>query len=86
MLLCQVLSLRDASDTTIFRAARRANAVVITKDEDFVDLLNQYGSPPKLIWLTCGNTSNQRVREIFLEHLTRAIQILDNTDLVEITG
>ena len=33
------LSLQRASDSEIFTAARLANAVVMTKDADFVDLL-----------------------------------------------
>ena len=80
------LNLRDAADTTIFWEARKANATVITKDQDFVNLLNQHGSPPKIIWLTCGNTSNERGRSIFMQHLTQAIHLLETSDLVEITG
>lgn len=79
------LNLRDAADRTIFWQAREANAVVITKDEDFVTLLDQHGSPPKVIWLTCGNTSNRRVKEIFQQHLVKAVHLLSTSDLVEIT-
>lgn len=42
------LGLRDASDETIFWAARQANVVVITKDNDFVRLLERHGEPPKI--------------------------------------
>ena len=52
------LHLRDASDDEIFRAASRANATVLTKDSDFVRLLDRHGPPPRVVWLTCGNTSN----------------------------
>jgi predicted nuclease of predicted toxin-antitoxin system len=51
------LGLRDADDKDIFSAARAANAVVLTKDADFVELLDRLGPPPSVIWLTCGNTS-----------------------------
>jgi predicted nuclease of predicted toxin-antitoxin system len=58
------LGLRDAEDPEIFEAAKVQKAIVMTKDSDFVDLVERLGSPPQIIWLTCGNTSNARLREI----------------------
>ena len=58
------LGLRDASDEAIFQAAREADAVVLTKDTDFVRLLERRGPPPRVIWLTCGNTSNLALTRI----------------------
>jgi predicted nuclease of predicted toxin-antitoxin system len=55
------LGLRDASDLEIFLRAKRENAVVMTKDSDFVELMRRLGTPPQVIWLTCGNTSNARL-------------------------
>lgn len=72
-------------DHAIFMAARAANAVVLTKDSDFVDLLAEQGAPPKVIWLTCGNTSNTRLQEILQLTLAQAILRLEGGDtLVEI--
>jgi len=48
------LGLRDAGDEEIFAEARIANSIVLTKDSDFVHLLEQHGSPPKILWLTCA--------------------------------
>lgn len=75
-----------SNDETIFLEAKQQNAIVITKDDDFVKLLKQLGSPPKIIWLTCGNSSKQRLKEIFEQHLLDALKLLENTDFVEITG
>ncbi|HEY9887089.1 MAG TPA: DUF5615 family PIN-like protein, partial [Candidatus Obscuribacterales bacterium] len=62
-------------------------AVVMTKDSDFVDLVERLGSPPQIIWLTCGNTSNARLREIFSKTLPRALELLAAGEtLVEISG
>jgi len=36
----------------------------MTKDVDFVDLLDQHGAPPQVILVTCGNTSNSRLRHL----------------------
>lgn len=80
------LGLQFASDKEIFLHARKYNAIVITKDDDFVSLLTRNGSPPKVIWLTCGNTSNNRLKEIFIQNLPQALQLLQTTDLVEIAG
>jgi predicted nuclease of predicted toxin-antitoxin system len=41
------LGLRDATDRAIFLAARSASAILITKDSDFIRLLDELGSPPK---------------------------------------
>lgn len=79
------LGLRDAKDSVIFMAARDANAIVVTKDKDFVDLLTQYEAPSKIIWVTCGNTTNERTREIFIARLPQALALLQSEEtLVEI--
>jgi predicted nuclease of predicted toxin-antitoxin system len=79
------LRLRESEDEQIFFAAREANAVVITKDSDFVELLERHGSPPKIIWLTCGNTSEEALKQIFSSALPEAARLLDaGDDLVEI--
>ena len=58
------LNLQRASDAEIFTAARGANIVVMTKDADFVELLEQQGAPPQVVLVTCGNTSNARLRRL----------------------
>ena len=80
------LSLREAEDPDIFFKAREADAIVITKDRDFVELLGRLGPPPKIIWCTCGNTSNTRLRTILLQTLSDALDLLNQGDsLVEIS-
>jgi predicted nuclease of predicted toxin-antitoxin system len=79
------LGLRDSSDEDIFSAARVANAIVLSKDSDFVRLLEERGSPPKLLWLTCGNTSESALQQIFSKHLSTALSLFaGGEDLVEI--
>ena len=81
------IGLRDAEDREIFEAAKLHDVILITKDRDFVDLVNRLGSPPRIIWLTCGNTSNARLREIFSETLLEALEFLRSGEaLVEIRG
>jgi len=79
------LGLRDAEDEAIFNQARSHNVIVMTKDSDFVDLLHRMGKPPHVIWLRCGNTSEDRLKEILTKHLDQALQYLQSGEsLVEI--
>jgi predicted nuclease of predicted toxin-antitoxin system len=80
------LGLRDATDHAIFFAARGASAILMTKDSDFLRLLDEFGSPPKIIWLTCGNTSNTRLRQILTKTLPRTLSLLQSEQLVEINS
>ena len=76
------LKLRDATDQEIFAAARNAGAIVLTKDSDFVDMVNAQGTPPQVIWLTCGNTSNARLKEILSKTLNQALTLLASGEKV----
>ncbi len=70
------LGLRDAEDYEIFQAARKAGAVVVSKDSDFVNLLDQHGPPRQVIWITCDNTSNTAIRAILSRELGAALDLL----------
>jgi predicted nuclease of predicted toxin-antitoxin system len=79
------VGLRDASDLEIFTSAKQAGVIVITKDSDFSQLLQRFGPPPHVIWLRCGNTSNDRLRIIFRKTLKEAIDLIEAGEtLVEI--
>jgi len=81
------LGLRDAEDAEIFAAAKRASACVITKDRDFIQLLEQFGPPPMVIWLTCSNTSNLRLRQILRVTIGNAVDLIASGEtLVEISS
>jgi predicted nuclease of predicted toxin-antitoxin system len=80
------LELHRAKDPPIFQAARDAEAVVMTKDSDFLVLLDRFGPPPQILWIICGNTSNTRLREVLAASLSRALDLLGQGErLVEIS-
>jgi predicted nuclease of predicted toxin-antitoxin system len=80
------LGLREAEDEEIFLAAKKANAAVMTKDSEFLLLLDRFGAPPQIIWLTCGNTSNANLKIILSKTLQDAIDLLENgEEIVEIS-
>lgn len=80
------IGLRDADDETIFLEAKKADAIIITKDSDFRNLQIRLLTPPKIIWITCGNTSNEKLKIILSKHLLVAIELLHQENIVEITG
>jgi len=81
------LSLRDAKDIEIFEAARTEKAVILTKDSDFIDLVCRLGTPPKILWLTCGNVTNRNLRQLLSATLPDALeQLRQGAMIVEISN
>lgn len=86
---CQVwhVGTEYPEDEHIFEAARSAGAVVVTKDSDFISLVERMGSPPQLIWLRCGNCSNPELERILKATLPTALELLEKGEpIIEITG
>jgi predicted nuclease of predicted toxin-antitoxin system len=81
------VGLERATDRQILIAAHDAGAVVVTKDSDFVALIDRMQPSPQVLWLTVGNTSNAALRDLFTATWPRARQLLESGDrLVEISG
>ena len=79
-------NLQFAEDKKVFEKAKQLDAVIITKDRDFLELQMKLGAPPKIIWVTSGNTSNERLKQIFLQLFPKATQYLkQGHNLVEIS-
>ena len=72
------LGLRDATDPEIFQAARNESAAVMTKDRDFVHLLDRHGPPPQVIWMRMGNCSNTALQQILTRTLPQALGLLQS--------
>ena len=79
------VGLREASDEQIFFAARTARVVVMTKDSDFVSLLERHGAPPQVVWLTIGNCSNAALQKLLGAQWQVVARLLEQGEpLVEI--
>ena len=77
------LGLRDAEDREIFNAARsQADTVIVSKDSDFVDLVLRLGTPPQVLWVTCGNLTNRRLEAVFRELFPEALALLGSGEAV----
>ena len=63
-----------SDDADIFSAARAARTtVVVTKDDDFVRLLERHGPPPQIVWVTVGNVRDAALRELVLSVWPRVV-------------
>jgi predicted nuclease of predicted toxin-antitoxin system len=76
------LGLRDAKDVKIFETARIENAVIMTKDSDFIDLVCRLGSPPQILWLTCGNVTNRNLRQLLIVTFPDALERLRQGEMI----
>lgn len=76
------LGLRDADDSEIFQKARDAGSVVMTKDEDFVRLVERNNPPPQVIWVTAGNMSTARFKSLLLKTFPDAISLIASGETV----
>ena len=76
------LGLLLARDQEIYLAAREADAVIVTKDRDFLALSERFGSPPQVVWITCGNTSNARLMDILQDAMPTALNHLEEGESI----
>ena len=58
------------SDINIWNYSKQNNYTIVTFDEDFEDLANLYGFPPKVILLRFGNASTQTILDILTNKLS----------------
>ncbi len=71
----QFHKMAEATDTEIWEFAKNNGFCLVTQDADFPEKSRLYRSPPKVIWLRCGNTKTDTV-ELILRSGVEAIQEL----------
>jgi predicted nuclease of predicted toxin-antitoxin system len=72
-------------DRDVFGYARRAGFVaVLTKDDDFAEMVRRFGPPPRVIHVTLPNSDLKTAREFLLAHVAQIRAFLDrgNTGLL----
>ena len=76
-----------AEDIDIWNYAENNGYIIITKDNDFVDLLELNGFPPKVVLLRTGNNRSQSLFEL-LKKIKLMIEDLEknNYGLLEIVN
>jgi len=65
----RLIGLERATDEVIWQYAKEGGYGIVTQDADYAERSRLHGSPPKVVWLRCGNTTPPAV-----EHLLRQSQ------------
>ena len=68
-----------AKDIDIWHYALKHDYIIVTKDNDFVDLLELKGYPPKIVLLKTGNNSSQALMELLIK-IKPEIENLETSD------
>lgn len=73
-------------DHEIWEWARENNFVIVTNDEDFLNLSTIHGFPPRLILLRTGNQSNEFIKDLLIRHQDdiQNLALSDQHGIVEI--
>jgi predicted nuclease of predicted toxin-antitoxin system len=81
------IDLHAADDPIIWEHARQSNAVLISKDEDFVDRWLLSDAPVALIWIRKGNCSNRVLMAWFEPLWPETLRRLEQGErLIELRG
>jgi len=75
------LSLDVANDLVVWEFAKKEGYTIVTKDNDFNDLVAFFGFPPKVIWIRRGNCSTTDIKELLNSNIGKIKAfILDSTN------
>lgn len=77
----QFHELAEKTDTEIWEFARTSDFCIVTQDADFAERSRLYGSPPKVVWLRCGNAPTSQVEAILRAGAEAIQELLTNSNL-----
>jgi len=77
-----------ATDSEIWHYAQVNNMIIVTNDEDFLNLSLLHGFPPKTILLRLGNQKTQTIAKAILHHASEilAMNTSEQIGTLEIFG
>lgn len=67
----------DASDSELWTYALEHDAVIVTKDEDFADMIATGGEAPAVVWVRVGNTRRAVLLAWFEPLIDEIVRMLD---------
>jgi predicted nuclease of predicted toxin-antitoxin system len=76
----QFHGLAEETDTDIWEFAKANNFCIVTQDADFAERSRLYGSPPKVVWLRCGNVPTNQVETLLCAGVGSIQELLSNPD------
>lgn len=77
----QFHGLAEKTDTEIWEFAKINDFCILTQDADFAERSRLYGSPPKVVWLRCGNAPTNHVEALIRAGVEAIQELLSNPDL-----
>jgi predicted nuclease of predicted toxin-antitoxin system len=82
----QFHQLAEKTDTAIWEFAKLNDFCIVTQDADFAERSRLYGSPPKVVWLRCGNAPTHQVESIIRagEEAIQQLQESSNLHCLEV--
>jgi len=76
----KLVDLDRSDDFTIWNYAKNHDFVIVTKDSDFHEFSLMYSSPPKIIWLKCGNKPKWYVLGLLLNNQDKINAFFEDED------
>lgn len=72
----------DAPDRDIWRYALEHQSVIVTKDEDFADMVATGREAPVVVWIRTGNTRRAALLEWFDPLIGQIVEMVSSGDLL----
>ena len=77
----QLHGLAEKTDTEIWQFAKTNGFCIVTQDADFGERSRLYASPPKVVWLRCGNVPTNQVEALIRSGVEAIQELLNNPNL-----
>jgi len=71
---------RPASDKEIWEYAEKNDMVIVTNDEDFLDISVVKKFPPKIILLRTGNQNRKFIEQILIQKLPEITEFVNSEE------
>ncbi len=78
--------LRHGTDSEVFAKAIELDAVLVTKDSDFIQRCEQAQNPPRILWIRVGNSSNAHMQQVLGRNMDTLVKLFQSGEIiVEVT-
>ena len=74
----QLHGLAEKTDTEVWDFAKFNDFCIVTQDADFTERSRLYSSPPKVVWLRCGNAPTNQVETLIRSGQEAIQELLSN--------
>jgi predicted nuclease of predicted toxin-antitoxin system len=65
----RLVGLDRADDRAVWEFAKSNDYTLVSLDADFAEMATLLGSPPKVIWLRCGNQLSSTIEKLFRDNV-----------------